>query len=231
MTTDDRPAEPKPLRVAAAGDVHCDESNRAQTEAAFAKLAGAADIVLLAGDLTTHGEPGNAAVLADACRDLDMPIFTVLGNHDWHADRAAELAAVLEEAGITVLDRDHARCTVRGIEVGVAGTKGFVGGFAGSFLPDFGEPLLREVYREAGEEVTALERGLEAISGSSCCTTPPPSRPCTVSRRGSLPSWAPTAWPPRSSATVPTSCSTDTLMRAPSRARSRACRCSTSPCR
>ena len=168
MTDDDRPAPgSRTLRIAAAGDVHCDEANREQTAAAFAKLAGDADLVLLAGDLTTHGEPENAAVLADACRDLEMPIYTVLGNHDWHAGKAAEIGEVLADGGITVLDRAHARCTIDGVSVGVAGAKGFVGGFAGSFLPDFGEPLLREVYAEAGREVEAIERGLEAITDCS----------------------------------------------------------------
>ena len=36
-------------------------------------LAGRVDLILLAGDLTTHGEPEQALVLADACRDLDVP--------------------------------------------------------------------------------------------------------------------------------------------------------------
>ena len=45
------------------------------------------------------------------------------------------------------------------------GVKGFVGGFTGAEIPDFGEPLLREVYAETGREVEALEAGLEAIAG------------------------------------------------------------------
>jgi Icc-related predicted phosphoesterase len=46
----------------------------------------------------------------------------------------------------------------------VAGTKGFVGGFRGLGLPDFGEPSLRGVYAEAGEEAEALDRSLKAIA-------------------------------------------------------------------
>ena len=149
-----------PLRVAAAGDVHADESRRADLEAAFGALDGRADLVLLAGDLTTHGEPEQAAVVADAARGVGMPVVTVLGNHDWHANRADELVAVLEDAGIVVLQRDWTTCEAGGRKVGVVGTKGFIGGFPGSHLPDFGEPLLREVYAYAGEEAAAVERGL-----------------------------------------------------------------------
>jgi Icc-related predicted phosphoesterase len=153
-----------PIRIAAAGDVHCSEANRDETLEAFARLTGRADVLLLAGDLTTHGEPEQAQVLIDACAPLDMPVYAVLGNHDWHVGRGEELAAQLEAAGIVVLDRDHAILTVDGVELGIAGLKGFVGGFAGSHLPDFGEPLLRRVYAETSEEVAALGANLKAIA-------------------------------------------------------------------
>jgi Icc-related predicted phosphoesterase len=152
------------IRIAAAGDVHCRESAREETEAAFQRLRGQADLLLLAGDLTTHGEPEQAAVLADACRLLDMPVFAVLGNHDWHADRAPELEAVLTDAGITLLERDWTVWREGACEVGIVGLKGFVGGFAGSHLPDFGEPLLREVYRSTSADVDALHAGLHEIA-------------------------------------------------------------------
>src|SRR5919199_1499124 len=93
------------IRVAAAGDIHCSEANREQTAKAFAEIDGTVDLILLAGDLTTHGEPEQATVLADACRDLETPVIAILGNHDWHVNRPRELTAVLEDAGITVLDR------------------------------------------------------------------------------------------------------------------------------
>jgi Icc-related predicted phosphoesterase len=152
------------IRIAAAGDIHAGEPMRARVEAAFAALDGGADLVLLAGDLTTHGEPEQAAVLAGACRALPAPVVAVLGNHDHHEARGEEVEAVLRDAGVVVLDRAATILQVAGIEVGVVGTKGFVGGFPGSSLPDFGEPLLRRVYAETGDEVTAIERGLQEIS-------------------------------------------------------------------
>ena len=54
---------------------------------------------------------------------------------------------------------------IAGTEVGVVGTKGFVGGFPGAEIADFGERLLREVFAETSGEVEALEAGLEAIAG------------------------------------------------------------------
>jgi len=151
----------RPIRVAAAGDIHASEASRERVADAFAALD--ADLVLLAGDLTTCGDPVEAAVLADACRGLDVPVFAVLGNHDWHLNRTHELIAVLADAGIRVLERSSARVDVRGQEIGVVGLKGFVGGFPDHVLPDFGEPLLREVYAVTTEDVEALDRGLGEI--------------------------------------------------------------------
>jgi uncharacterized protein len=153
------------IRIAAAGDVHCSEENREAVAAAFAQVAEEADAVLLAGDLTTYGEPEQAAVLADACRGLGIPVVAVLGNHDWHADRATEIVAVLEAADVIVLDRSWAVLELGESNVGIVGTKGFVGGFPDSTLTDFGEPSLRAVYAETTDEVEALDRGLDAVAG------------------------------------------------------------------
>jgi uncharacterized protein len=155
---------PRCLRIAAAGDMHCSEHRRDEVARAFAELDEAADVVLLCGDLTTHGEPDQAAVLADAASQIDVPVFAVLGNHDWHANRHDELVQALQAGGIRVLDRDWVVCEAGGLELGVVGVKGFVGGFPGSHLPDFGEPLLREVYRETSREVAALDQGLREVA-------------------------------------------------------------------
>jgi Icc-related predicted phosphoesterase len=71
---------------------------------------------------------------------------------------------VLEGAGIHVLDRAAETCKIGGVEIGVVGAKGFVGGFPGSHLPDFGEALLREVYAETTRDVDALASGLREIA-------------------------------------------------------------------
>jgi uncharacterized protein len=150
------------VRVAAAGDIHCAPENRDAVLTAFDAIEGAADVVLLAGDLTTHGEPEQAEILADACRGMETPVVAVLGNHDLHANRAGEVTEVLTDAGIQLLERSHT--TLKGCGVGIAGTKGFVGGFRGLGLPDFGEPSLRGIYAETTAEVDALSAGLHEIA-------------------------------------------------------------------
>src|SRR4051812_7421820 len=136
------------IRVAAAGDVHADASRRADLEAAFTNLRGNADLVLLAGDLTTHGRPEEAQVVAGASQLAELPVFSVLGNHDWHSNRAAEVVAVMEEAGVKMLERAGTTCGVDGVQGGIVGTEGLVGGFPGSHISRLGETLLPQRYAE-----------------------------------------------------------------------------------
>jgi Icc-related predicted phosphoesterase len=159
------PERTRAVRIATAGDIHCGRAEACEhLRPAVQEIAARVDCFLLAGDLTTHGEPDQAAIVVEAFRDCGVPVLTVLGNHDWHVNRHDELVGVLAEGGIRVLEGAHEVLDLNGVEVGVVGAKGFVGGFPGSHLPDFGEPLLREVYAESIREQQALEAGLRAVS-------------------------------------------------------------------
>jgi uncharacterized protein len=153
------------IRIAATGDIHLGrEGDEERWREAFAGLRDRVDLVLLAGDLTTHGEPEQGAMVAAAVQGLDVPILAVLGNHDWHVNRRDALVAALEGGGIDVLERGHRVLELAGTEVGIAGTKGFGGGFDGAHIPDFGEPLMRRVYAESIAEAEALDAALRAIA-------------------------------------------------------------------
>jgi Icc-related predicted phosphoesterase len=152
----------KTIRVAAAGDIHAETAEHDRVREAFARASAQADLIVLAGDLTQHGQVDEAAVVADACRELEIPVVAVLGNHDWQSDRPTDLARTLAEAGVVVLDRSHTIIPVNGVSVGVAGVKGFVGGF-GEQWANFGEPIFREAYAETTKDVEGFTAGLRAI--------------------------------------------------------------------
>jgi Icc-related predicted phosphoesterase len=154
------------IRIAAAGDIHASKATRAETLEAFADVAERADLVLLAGDLTNYGEVEEAEVVADACRGVAIPVVAVLGNHDYHSDRQADVTAALVDAGVVVLERSSAIVPVGGATVGVAGVKGFVGGFGRGQWANFGEPLFRAAYAETTADVEALDSALRAIAGA-----------------------------------------------------------------
>jgi uncharacterized protein len=160
----DHEPEQATVRIAAAGDIHVSDVNADATAEAFRRIDGTVDLILLAGDLTTLGERAQAESLARACEPVETPIIAVLGNHDWHSNCRDAVVDTVEDAGVRVLDPGCATRCVNDVEVGVAGAKGFVGGFPGSHLPDFGEPSLRAVYAETGDEVEALDEGLHEIA-------------------------------------------------------------------
>ena len=153
------------IRIAAAADIHCSEETRDEVEAAFQRVESDADLILLAGDLTTLGLPEQAQVLADIARRAEAPIVAVLGNHDYHSDREGEISELLTGAGVTLLERSSTVLTVNGVSIGIVGAKGFIGGFDGGGI-NFGEPLIRAVHEETTADVEALERGFEEIAGA-----------------------------------------------------------------
>jgi Icc-related predicted phosphoesterase len=152
------------IRVAAAGDIHAGGPGDERLVGVFADAGREADLILLAGDLTLHGQPEEVGALVEAVQEIETPVVAVLGNHDWHGNRCDELTEVLSKAGIRMLDKGSVVLEVEETSIGVAGVKGFVGGFPDSALPDFGEPLLRRVYAETTAEVEGLARALDEIA-------------------------------------------------------------------
>src|SRR2546423_11450078 len=132
----------KTIRVAAAGDIHAGSAERDRVAEAFERVEAQADLILLAGDLTQHGQVDEVCVVADACRGLQVPVVAVLGNHDWQSDRPGDLVRALAEAGVVMLQRTHTILPVCGGSVGIAGVQG-IGRRLVKPRADFAEPLFR----------------------------------------------------------------------------------------
>ena len=152
------------IRVAAVGDVHLDEDVLGRYRPALEQIRECADVLLLAGDLTRHGTVAEARCVATEFGGLAVPVIAVLGNHDYHSDQVPEVTRVLEDAGLVVLEGSGTVVTLNGSRFGVAGTKGFGGGFAGRCASDFGEPETKAFIRTTcvlaerlGENLRALE--------------------------------------------------------------------------
>jgi Icc-related predicted phosphoesterase len=154
------------IRIAAVGDVHCGLEAAEQVRAQFRSVPDHADVLLLAGDLTRLGTPAEAHVLADALRDLDgVPIAAVLGNHDHQSDRHEAVASILDAAGVRILEGEAIVWDVGGTRLGIAGTKGFGGGFEGTHATAFGEPEMKAFVQHTfglAERLDAALAGLEA---------------------------------------------------------------------
>ncbi|MGW2723519.1 metallophosphoesterase family protein [Streptomyces sp. NPDC001492] len=155
-------------RVAAVGDIHLGPESHGVLRPAFETLPECADLLLLAGDLTRHGTPEEALVVAKEVEDLAVPVVAVLGNHDHHGGCPDEVTAVLEDSGVRVLEGQSAVLTRGDIRVGIAGTKGFGGGFAGRCAGEFGEPVMKEFVRYSRRCADGLRTGLRELARAEC---------------------------------------------------------------
>lgn len=154
------------LRLAATADVHFGLDSAGRLKPHLERLRETADLLLIAGDLTLSGRPEEAAVLAAELTDVGLPVVAVLGNHDHHRGEAARIAGLMSAAGVRVLEGDAVVLDVRGHRLGVAGVKGFGGGFAGACGTEFGEAEMKAFIGHSRERAAALAHGLASLAGS-----------------------------------------------------------------
>jgi Icc-related predicted phosphoesterase len=152
------------VRIAAVGDIHVGLGFQGTVRPAFERLGDEADVLLIAGDLTAHGTSEEGRILAEELHGLTVPVVTVLGNHDYHRGEEAMIRAALERAGVTVLEGEHIALDVRGIRVGIAGVKGFGGGFQGACGSEFGEEEMKAFIRHSRCKARALCEQLGALA-------------------------------------------------------------------
>ena len=156
------------IRLAAVGDLHVGVDSRGRLAGRLQHLPERADVFVLAGDLTKRGLPEEAAVLADELGEIPMriPTFAVLGNHDYESDAEEEVAGRLERTGVRVLEGTAEAIDVNGLLVGIAGAKGFGGGFPGACGTEFGEPEMKAFMRHSAEAAQRLEKALRSVAAA-----------------------------------------------------------------
>lgn len=151
------------IRIAAIGDLHSHSEATGHIRPIFAGVNQQADVLLLSGDLTNSGEVYEAEILVEELRDISIPTIAVLGNHDYEADQDEEIANVLRNRNIIVLDGDHVVLNFDGRTVGFVGTKGFAGGFDKHMVAAFGEKQLKEFVHVGLREAFKLDTALGAL--------------------------------------------------------------------
>jgi Icc-related predicted phosphoesterase len=147
------------VKAAAIGDLHVTEDSNAPYRNLFEEISDQADVLLLCGDLTNFGKISEAEILGEDIRHCSIPVLGVLGNHDYECGAHEEVARILHEAGMIVLDEQAHE--IGG--VGFAGVKGFIGGFGRGELAPFGEPEIKAFVDIANNEARKLENGLRSL--------------------------------------------------------------------
>src|SRR3954471_6373632 len=152
-------AEQGPLKVAAIGDLHVKEDGASSYRELFGEISRAADVLVIAGDLTDLGKPREAEILAEDLRACSVPVVAVLGNHDYECGCVEEGSQILRQAGVRLLDGQTTE--IEG--VGFVGVKGFAGGFGRRMLGSFGEPAIKAMVAEGVNEAIRLENAMRTV--------------------------------------------------------------------
>jgi Icc-related predicted phosphoesterase len=147
------------MKVAALGDLHVKEDHSAPYRELFAEISKAADVLVLTGDLTDLGKPREAEILVEDLRACAIPVVAVLGNHDYESGCAEEIAKIIRNAGVRLLDGQAVELD----GVGFVGVKGFVGGFGRRMLGSFGEPAIKAMVAESMNEAMRLENAMRTV--------------------------------------------------------------------
>ena len=148
------------LKVAALADLHVKEDDEAPWRELFSEISQAADVMVVAGDLTDLGKPAEAQILAEHLRACSVPVVAVLGNHDYECGHVEEVSEILREAGVHLLEGQSV--DIDGVSF--VGVKGFAGGFGRFMLGSFGEPAIKAMVAESVAEAMRLENGMRKVA-------------------------------------------------------------------
>jgi Icc-related predicted phosphoesterase len=154
-------------RIAAVGDIHVGADSVSEVARGLQHVNDRADLLLLAGDLTRCGTADEAELVAAELAGVQVPVVAVLGNHDYHGDEPGKVVEALTRAGVAVLDGTSTTVEVDGTVIGIAGAKGFGGGFAGACATSFGERAMKAFVDETRREAARLHDALVGVARRS----------------------------------------------------------------
>jgi Icc-related predicted phosphoesterase len=114
------------------------------------------------------GEPEGVAKFLDLISEVTIPMVVIFGNHDCSSGNIPAIKeSLLINPLIKILDGDYVEYEVKGSKVGIAGTKGFGGGFAPNRIVGRGEKSIQDFIHEEDIEVAKLSRALDRMEEAS----------------------------------------------------------------
>ena len=146
-------------RIAAVADIHVKSTDKGRWTDYFREISRHADIFLIGGDLTDTGDEAEAQVLSDELKNCNIPVVAVLGNHDYEKGRQKLIRQIVHNENVHILDGE---AIVIG-NIGIAGVKGFGGGFDNHMLSMFGEEGMKAFVKEGVDEALRLDRALNRL--------------------------------------------------------------------
>lgn len=150
--------------VAAISDIHIDKYSLKKSY--FDSLIDNADIFLIGGDMN-NGKKEEVRSFLELISNINIPIVVIFGNHDCDARDLREIKNELAQNKlIKVLDGGYVEFRLGGKRVGVAGVKGYGGGFFPYKFLGRGEASTKAFVEEENREVEKLNKALIRMKDS-----------------------------------------------------------------
>lgn len=152
----------KPLfTIAAISDIHVDKY--ILRKEFFDDVNDAADLLLIGGDMN-NGKDEDVRTFLQLVSGVRIPIVVIFGNHDCDSGNTERIKETLiSNTLVRVLDGTYAEYTVKGKTIGIAGAKGYGGGFAPYRIVRRGETATKAFVDEEEREVVKLKSAIHQM--------------------------------------------------------------------
>lgn len=154
------------ITIAATSDIHANKYSIKKQF--FNQVNNTADLLLIAGDMN-DGKEEQVKHFLSLVSNVKIPIVIVFGSHDANENSLGKIRRLLmKNTHITILEGEYVEYKFRGIRIGIAGAKGFAGGFSPNELRgNIGEQVLKDFKKEGDFEVARLREALKKMNAVS----------------------------------------------------------------
>ncbi len=147
--------------IAAVSDIHVNKYPIQKDF--FNRVNDNANLFIIGGDMN-NGKKEEVEHFLDLVSGIRIPMIVVFGNHDCDTDNIEGIKEMLlKNPLIKILDGEYVEYELNGKRLGIAGTKGFGGGFTPHRMANRGERAIKSFVEEEDREVEKLDVALHQM--------------------------------------------------------------------
>ena len=122
-----------------------------------------AELLIIGGDMN-NGKDEEVDLFLELISDVSIPIVVIFGNHDCDSGDLERIKEKLRSNPlIKILDGEYTEFSLKGKVFGIAGAKGYGGGFSPYRMANRGELATKDFLAEEEREVKKLQTALQKM--------------------------------------------------------------------
>lgn len=125
---------------------------------------GEIEFLIIAGDITHFGKDDEIKQAAEILERINIPIYYILGNHDLDLGSYEKFNdAFAGIKNIKLISERFELISKDGLNLGITGLKGFIGGYSPNKISGRGEVSIRKMLETKDDECSKLENNLNGL--------------------------------------------------------------------